>query len=124
MPAGRAVSPPPAQRRDAVRASSASELHIGRPGEKMTRCLSVDYSGSGLRAHLPTLRLADGEEVDVYARMPDGVEIEARAAVVRRDPDGLYAFQFVEIDEQHRELLIRRIFTEQRRRLAAAKEHP
>jgi c-di-GMP-binding flagellar brake protein YcgR len=87
----------------------------------MVRCTSVDYSGSGLRAMLPRLDLSEGEEVDVYVRMRDGVAIEARAVVVRCDVQGISAFRFVEIDAHQRELLIRHVFAEQRKGLASAR---
>jgi c-di-GMP-binding flagellar brake protein YcgR len=112
---------PTTQRREAVRAGGATELHVGRKGFPMVRCAALDYSGAGLRAVLPPPELREGEEVDVYVRMPDGVAVEATAVVVRSEDHGVCAFRFVEIDAYQRELLIGHVFAAQQRGLAAAR---
>jgi c-di-GMP-binding flagellar brake protein YcgR len=114
-------SPPPAQRRDDVRIAFISDVFVGRPGFPMLRCTSVDLSGSGLRALASGLELREGDEVDVFLRMEDGFEVEARAVVVRSVEPGISAFRFVAIEPHLRELLIRHVFADQQRTLALAK---
>lgn len=118
---GVAAPAPRRQRRSEARVEGRGEVHLGRPGEPMVRCGSVEYSGSGLRALLPGLELAEGENVEVFVRMPDGVTVETRAVVVRSGEHGVSAFRFVGIEPGQRELLIRRVFAEQRRELASAR---
>jgi c-di-GMP-binding flagellar brake protein YcgR len=107
------------QRRGDVRVDDVSDVHVGRPKQRMIRCTTVDLSASGLRAVVPELELWPGEEVEVFLRMENGVTVEARASVVRCDEQGISAFRFVEIDTNLRELLIRHVFAEQRRALVA-----
>jgi hypothetical protein len=85
----------------------------------MARCSGVDYSGSGVRAHVPGLELEPGEEVELFMRLPNGVEVEVRALVVRCDDDALTAFRFVGLEPNVRDALIRQVFAVQQRGLAA-----
>ncbi|MGA2758654.1 MAG: PilZ domain-containing protein [Solirubrobacteraceae bacterium] len=112
---------PSAQRREDFRVDAAIAVYVAFPGEPMVKCAGVDYSGSGLRAIVPELEVAEGMEMDVYMRMRNGVEVEARAVVVRGDEGGVSAFRFVELDSYQRESVIREVFAEQRRRLARAR---
>ena len=114
-----AAGPEATQRREAVRVQCAIAVHVGAPGERMIRCSGVDLSGNGVRARVPGLELGEGDEVDVYLRMPDGVEVEARASVVRRVDPMVYAFQFSDITPYLRDLLIRHVFAVQRSALQA-----
>ena len=116
-----AISLTPAQRRENVRVEYLSEVYVGRRGWPLVRCASVDLSASGFSATLRDLALRPGEEVEVYFRMGNGFEIEAKAVVVRSIERGVCAFHFLDIDPSLREALVHQVFAEDRKAISKAK---
>ena len=115
------AAPIPAQRRESHRVAYPREAYVGRRGWPLVRCTSADLSGSGFSASVRDVALRTGEEVEVYLRMGNGIEIEAKAVVVRSIERGLCAFHFVDLDPSLRETLIHQVFAEDRKAITNTK---
>jgi c-di-GMP-binding flagellar brake protein YcgR len=98
------------QRRRYVRAPAAVQLEVMILGAaEEHEGVSIDVSGGGVRASIPSLDVEVDTELSLWLGLPDGA-VEAPVRVLRRQDPDVYVLVFESIAEQDRELVIRHVF--------------
>lgn len=98
------------QRREYVRAPASLQLEVmTAAGSEEHEGLSVDISGGGVRASIPSLDVEVDTVLSLWLGLPDRA-IEAPVRVLRRQDPDVYVLVFESIREEDRELVIRHVF--------------
>jgi PilZ domain len=80
---------------------------------------TVDYSGGGFQVVFVSGGLAVGDVADVVITLSEGVEVEAKAEILRETRTGSFSCRFAEIPERQRDRLIKEVFAAMREQRAA-----
>jgi c-di-GMP-binding flagellar brake protein YcgR len=103
------------QRREFARVHSVLDVLVRDGTGRACPAVARDISGGGLRARVSE-QLAIGDQVELELHIPDG-DVTVAAQVVRVDGERDYGFDFVDLEKNVREAIVRYVFDQMRREL-------